>query len=162
MFRILAVRLITIGVLVSFTALIVEEARMINALNGMAREMIKKYDEASFCISGDAFIHFGIYGLREVARNATIKPKTRERTRERVDAFLICISSFAPTALLIIAPIAIAKDEKKEKISQLTVLVRLTADVALAPNLPTIAVSTYCRRVLIISSTTTGKARVMS
>ena len=38
---------------------------------------------------------------------------------------------------------------------------RLTAAVADAPSWPTIAVSTYCRRVERISSATIGRARTM-
>ena len=59
------------------------------------------------------------------------------------------------------ATMAMPKDDISDPRSQFTVEVRLTEAVASAPSLPTIAVSTYCRRVERISSATIGRARAI-
>ena len=88
-------------------------------------------------------------------------PKTDAiKNPPQLDSFILLLSP-APRPELIMAVTATPKAENSEPMSQFTVAVRLTDEVASAPRRPTIAVSTYWRSVDNISSAIIGRARVM-
>ena len=112
-------------------------------------------------MASSAFIQIGRTWAMEREMTHMTKPAPKlSRKPPKLDSFIL-FSSPAPKPELIMAVTATPKAEKREPISQFTVAVRFTADVASAPSRPTMAVSTYCRRVERISSAIIGRARVM-
>ena len=123
---------------------------------------MKKYILAGPTISSSTPIHIGMYGDSASAAISRTIPIEKAHIIACPAIFFNRRSSPAPLALAARASIATAKAPGIACISQPMVVVALTAAVASSPRCPTIAVSTYWRRVASISSKTVGIERLTS
>ena len=120
--------------------------------------MIKKYRLALSLTASSACIHRGMNGDKVSVTIIRKIPMTTALNTAIIELVLVRSLSPAPYPCEISVRAPMAKEYGSEPTSQVTVVVVLTAAVALSPRCPTIAVSTYCMIVPMIFCKIAGKA----